>query len=123
MTTATWEHNGTTYETRRETIKDSMKADTIARRFPPDDDWQFVRTFTRFALLTTVNGGHVLGRPIAGMGMQELHDAAEQWGEDDPDMAYLFFDALNRAKSAHNAAHLQPGADAGNSPAPNDSNG
>lgn len=121
--TVTWEHAGKTYETRRETIKDTMEIDTITRRFPEDDNWQFARTFVRFAKLTTISGGHAFGKPVGSMTTQELHDNAETWGDDDPDIVYKFYDAVARAKVASNPAHLQPNADAGNSPAPNDSNG
>lgn len=114
----TW--NGCTYTVRRETVKDALAIRGLALRFPPETPWDFAYTFARWVTLTTTDkGDFVLGRPPAALTPAELVAAADAWGDDDPDAMYLFTDAAARAKEAYNAAHLAPGADAGNSPAPN----
>lgn len=115
--------NGCLYVVRRETVRDAMKADALARTFPPDTLWEFARTFSRYAILTTVDGQPVLGKPIERVSTAELHAAAEAWGESDPEAMYLFYDAVMREKNTPNAEHLKPGIDEGNSHALNEPNG
>lgn len=113
---ATYELNGCTYETRRETVKDALKADALARTFPPDTSWEFARTFARYAILTTVDGRPVLGKPLEKLRVEELHAAADAWGDNDPEAVYLFYEALaaDRQAGRTNPVHLQPQADEGN---------
>lgn len=114
--------NGCTYVVRRETVRDAMKADALARTFPPDTLWEFARTFSRYAILTTVDGQPVLGKPIDRVSVAELHAAAEAWGESDPEAVYYFYEAVVSARNTPNSDHLKPGIDAGNSPALNEPN-
>lgn len=113
---ASYELGGCTYEVRRETVKDAMKADALARTFPPDTLWEFARAFSRYAILTTVDGQPVLGKPIDRVSVAELHAAAEAWGEDDPEAYYYFQDAVMKARKEGqpNADHLKPGVEPGN---------
>lgn len=113
---ASYDLNGCTYEVRRETVKDALKADALARTFPPDTLWEFARTFSRYAILTTVDGQPVLGKPIDKVSIPEFHAAAEAWGESDPDAMYLFYDAAAQARKEGqpNADHLKPGVEPGN---------
>lgn len=113
---ASYDLNGCTYEVRRETVKDALKADALARTFPPDTLWEFARTFSRYAILTTIDGQPVLGKPIDKVSIPEFHAAAEAWGESDPDAVYLFYDAHMTAKKEGqlNSDHLKPGVEPGN---------
>ena len=109
---------GCVYTVRRETIKDALKADSVARLFPPDYSWELARAFVRYSILTSTGGQPVLGRAIELFTGKELYAAADAWGESDADAVYLFYDAVAREKEASNAAHLKPGVIVGNSPAP-----
>lgn len=106
--------NGCRYVVRRETVKDAMKADALARTFPPDTLWEFARAFSRFAILTTIDGQPALGKPIEHVTNAELHAAAEEWGNGDPEALYYFYAAVADAKTTPNADHLKPGVDEGN---------
>lgn len=112
---AAYTYNGCVYEVRRETIKDALKADSIARLFPGETSWELARAFVRWALLTTTDKGEfVLGKPITALTAAELVAAADAWGDNDPDAVYLFYDAAQRAKETPNAEHLKPGVEPGN---------
>lgn len=114
--------NGCNYVVRRETVIDAMRADALARTFPSETLWEFARTFSRYAILTTVDGKPVLGKPIEQFTNAELHAAAEAWGESDPEAVYLFYEAVMNARQTPNAEHLKPGVEPGNSPALNEPN-
>lgn len=119
---AEWEYRGVTYHTRHETIKDSTRANDNARKFPIDYQWEVARAFCRFAILTTIGDKPAVGKPIEDFNPSELVECADAWSDDDPDVLYLFYDAVERAKQNENPKYLRPGAQSGNSPALNEPN-